>query len=62
MLRKVENVRNNKNYDDLKNKWGIHSIDDSVVCLGDINGHIGRILMYFMVFTESVMWVRGNWK
>ena len=29
-------------YDELKYEWHMHYPDDLVVCLGDINGHIGR--------------------
>ena len=29
-------------YDELKCEWDIHSADDQVMCLGDINGHGGR--------------------
>ena len=29
-------------YDELKCELDIHSADDLVMCLGDINGHIGR--------------------
>ena len=29
-------------YDELKCEWDMHSTDDLVMCLGDINGHIGR--------------------
>ena len=27
--------------DELKDEWDMHSEDDTVMCLGDINGHIG---------------------
>ena len=29
-------------YDKLKCEWDMHSVGDLVMCLGDINGHIGR--------------------
>ena len=29
-------------YDDLKCEWDMHSTDDLVMCLGDLNGHVGR--------------------
>ena len=29
-------------YDELKCEWDMHSADDLVMCLGDINGHIGK--------------------
>ena len=29
-------------YDELKCEWDMHSSDDLVMRLGDINGHIGR--------------------
>ena len=27
---------------ELKNEWNIYGVDDSVVCLGYIDGHVGR--------------------
>ena len=27
-------------HDELKGEWDMHSVDDLVVCLGDINGHV----------------------
>ena len=29
-------------HDELQCEWDMHSADDLVMCLGDINGHIGR--------------------
>ena len=29
-------------YDELKCVWGMHSVGDLVMCLGDFNGHVGR--------------------
>ena len=29
-------------YDELKCEWDMHSPDDLVICLGHINGHVGR--------------------
>ena len=29
-------------YDKLKYVWDMHSADDFVICLGDINGYVGR--------------------
>ena len=29
-------------HNELKSEWGMHSVDDLIVCLGDINGHVGR--------------------
>ena len=29
-------------YYELKGKWDMHSADDLVMCLGDLNRHIGR--------------------
>ena len=29
-------------YDELKCEWDMHSADDLVMCLDDINGHVGR--------------------
>ena len=29
-------------YDELKCEWDMHSADDLVICLGDLNGHVGR--------------------
>ena len=29
-------------YDELKCEWDMHYADDLVMCLGDLNGHIGR--------------------
>ena len=29
-------------YDDLKGEWDKHSVGDLVMCLGDVNGHVGR--------------------
>ena len=29
-------------YDELKCEWDMHSADDIVICLGDIDGHVGR--------------------
>ena len=29
-------------YDELKCEWDMHSAYDSVMCLGDFNGHVGR--------------------
>ena len=29
-------------YDKLKCEWDMHSADDLVMCLGDINGHGGK--------------------
>ena len=29
-------------YDEFKCVWNMHSADDLVMCLGDINGYIGR--------------------
>ena len=29
-------------YDELKREWYMHSADDLVMSLGDINGHVGR--------------------
>ena len=41
MLHKVEEVwRKNAFYDELKCEWDMHSADDSIMCLCDINGHI----------------------
>ena len=31
-----------KNYDELKCVWDMHSAGDLVLCLGDFNGHVGR--------------------
>ena len=33
---------NHSIYDELKCEWDMHSVGDLVMCLGDINGHIGR--------------------
>ena len=29
-------------YDELKCEWDLHSADDLVMCMGNINGHVGR--------------------
>ena len=29
-------------YDQLKSEWHMHSADDLVMCMGDINGHMSR--------------------
>ena len=44
MLHKVEDVWRKKQsfYDELKGEFDMHSADDLVMCLGDINGYIGR--------------------
>ena len=34
-------------YDELKYEWDMHSADGLVMCLGDINGHIGRPIYGF---------------
>ena len=31
-------------YDELNSEWNIHSAGDLVMCLGDLNGHIGRYI------------------
>ena len=31
-----------KLYDKLKCEWNMHSVDDLIMCLGDINGHDGN--------------------
>ena len=39
----MEEVRRIKSFDDTLNcEWYMHSADDFVMCLGDINGHVGR--------------------
>ena len=41
----VEDVwKKNSLYDELKGEWDMHSAGDLVMCLGDINGHIGRYI------------------
>ena len=40
MLHKVEEEQSF--YDELKCKWDMHSADNLIMCLGDVNGHIGR--------------------
>ena len=43
MLHKVEEAwRINSLYDELQYEWDMHSADDVDMCLGDINGHVGR--------------------
>ena len=44
MLHKVEEVWRKKQSfnDELKCEWDKHSADDLFMCLGDINGHVGR--------------------
>ena len=37
-------------HDELKCEWDIHSADDIVMCLCDINGHVGR----------HIDWVHGG--
>ena len=34
-------------YDELKCEWDMNSADDLVMCLSDINGHIGRYIYSF---------------
>ena len=34
-------------YDELKGEWDMYSADDLVMCLGYINGHVGRHIDYF---------------
>ena len=29
-------------YDELKGEWDMHSVGDSVMCLGGLNGNVGR--------------------
>ena len=29
-------------HDELKGEWDMHSADDLVICLADINGHVAR--------------------
>ena len=31
-------------YDELKGEWDMHSADDLVMCLGNFNGHIPRLV------------------
>ena len=46
MLNKVEEVlRKTVFYDELKCEWDVHSTNDLVMCLGNLNGHIGMDLM-----------------
>ena len=43
MLRKVEEVlKKNSPYDEVKCELDMHSADDLAMCMGYINGHIGR--------------------
>ena len=41
-------------YNELKCEWDMHSADDLVMCLGDINGHVGRHINEFD-------WVHGGY-
>ena len=34
-------------YDELRNWWNMHSVDESVVCLHDFHGHVGRHIDVF---------------
>ena len=29
---------------ELKNEWDLHNVDDLYVCLGDINGRVGKYI------------------
>ena len=31
-----------EDFDELKSKWNMHTVEDSVVCMGDISEHMGR--------------------
>ena len=36
-------------YDELKDEWEMHSVEDLVVCLGDFNGHMGRHIWHIFI-------------
>ena len=40
--------------DKLKNEWDMHSADDLVMCLGDLNGHVGR-------YIDGFDWLHGGY-
>ena len=42
MFCKVEDVQKKKLFYYLKGEWNMHSAGDLVMCMGDINGHMGR--------------------
>ena len=42
-------------YDELKGEWDVHSAGDLVMCLGDINGHVGRHIDGFHGFMEGMV-------
>ena len=41
-------------YDELKGEWDIHSAGDLFMCMGDFNGHIGRLI-------DGFDWVHGGY-
>ena len=48
-------------YDKLKCELDMHSTDDLVMCLHDLNGHVGRHIDGFDGFKDMV-YIRGIWK
>ena len=45
MLHKMEEIcKKTSFYDELKGEWDMHDVDDLVVCLGGINGHVCRYI------------------
>ena len=44
-------------YDDQNNKWGIHGVNDLIVCIGDFIGYMGR----YIDGLDGVYQVRGIW-
>ena len=41
-------------YDEMKCKWDMHSTDDLVIYLGELNGHVGRHI-------DGFDWVHGGY-
>ena len=36
-----------QSYYELKGEWDMHSVDDLVMCLGDISGNVGRHIDWY---------------
>ena len=54
ILLKVEEVwRKTVIHDELKCEWDMHSAGDLIMCLGDINGHVGRHINGLQTLRES---------
>ena len=47
--------------DEMKGEWDMHTADDLVMCLGDLNGHMGRHSDGFGGVHVGYCVVRGIW-